>query len=102
MPLMRALARVRSQVPGEDHPQDKHRPDEVARDQDDAAVEAVGEDAGQRAREGRQETSDQSPAHGGGAPRDLDDQDHQRDQRDGVAHERDPLADPQPQKADIP
>ena len=129
VPLMRALARVRSppttlgkaartvglktvraahqedqdvdggEIPGEDQPQDENRPRKVAGYQDDPAVDAIREDSGQRARYGGQQTGDERASHGRGAARDLYYQDHERDHGDSIAHERGPLADPEPQKA---
>ena len=90
------------QICGEDQPQDENRPRKVAGHQDDPAVDAIRDDSGQRARYGGQQTGDERTAHGRGAARDLYYQDHERDHGDSVAHERGPLADPEPQKARVP
>ena len=90
------------EIRGEDQPQDENRPRKVAGHQDDPAVDAIRDDSGQRARNGGQQTGDERTAHGRGAARDLYHQDHERDHGDRVAHERGPLADPEPQKARVP
>ena len=89
------------EVPGEDQPQNEDRPSEVARHQDETAVETVGENAGERAGQGGQQAGDERAPHGRGAARDLDHQHDERDHGDRVAQERGALADPQSQEASV-
>ena len=88
-------------VADKDQAEDEDRPDEISRDEHGPTVEAVGEDADERASQRRQQTRDQDAAHGGGAAREVHDQKHQRHRGDGVADEREPSPEPEPHEAGV-